>query len=199
MQSLPTNKQEIPSEFWYKGWTLDFHTTSSVKLPDGTYDTTRSPLGESIYKLKYQGDRSQIEPIAATVSKFLLLLENNWWFKYVSAIIPIPPSKLDRPFQSVWELAGSIARQSNIEYCDDYLIKTKPTVESKNIDVFEKKHQFQGAFGIKDDRYKSKTVLVFDDLYDTGTTMQSACKVIKEEGQARYIYALAATKTRTQG
>lgn len=52
------------------------------------------------------------------------------------------------------------------------------------------------SFSVKDDRFSGGTVLVFDDFYGSGATLESVCKTIKEKGGARFIYVLTLTKTR---
>ncbi len=199
MSILPTNVQELKSNFWYRGWALDIHTTSSIKKPDDRFETTRPPLGEALYLLKYRDDKKQIEPIAHTVSNFVLAPTNHWWFHYISAIIPVPPSKTHRPFQPVFELAEQIARLSHIECHLDYLIKNKDTDQSKNLPAEQKHQELINAFSVADNRFSNKTVLVFDDLYDTGATMNIVCDLLKKSGNASYIYILTVTKTRKAG
>ena len=194
---MNTNVQILESDCWYKGWALDFQTISSTPLSDGRFETERPELGEALYSLKYKSDKRQIDPIANTVSNFLLSNDNQWWFRYLSAIIPVPPSYKNRPFQPVLELAKSISIKSGILCHDDYLVKVKETEQLKNLDHIETRyHQLEGAFSVKDNRFFNRTILVFDDLYRSGETLKAICKTIKKEGNARYIYVLTVTKTR---
>ena len=194
---MKTNVQDLIGNWWYRGWALDFHTISSVQMSDGHFDTERSELGEALFLLKYRSDINQIQPLADTVTYFLKSEENQWWFKYVDAFISVPPSSVNRPFQPVPELARAISIKSGIRYDEDYLIKLKETEQLKNIDDAETRlHQLEGAFSVKDNRFSDGTVLVFDDLYRSGETVESICKAIKEKGHARYIYVLTITKTR---
>lgn len=43
-----------------------------------------------------------------------------------------------------------------------------------------------------------KKILVLDDLYRSGATLNEVCKVIKDQGKAEIIYVLVITKTRTK-
>jgi predicted amidophosphoribosyltransferase len=54
----------------------------------------------------------------------------------------------------------------------------------------------KNAFNVIDQRYIGKTVLLFDDIYRSGTTLNTAAKVLKERGKVRDIFALTITKTR---
>ena len=197
MKIMTTNVQILKSVWWYRGWALDFHTIRSVQMPDGYFDTERSELGEALFLLKYRDHRHQIQPLADTVTNFLKSEENQWWFRYVNGIIPVPPSNINRPFQPVLELARAISIKSGIKCDEDFLTKVKETEELKNVDdAGTRSHQLEDAFSVKDNRFSGETVLVFDDLYRSGETLESICKIIKEKGHAKYIYVLTITKTR---
>ena len=47
------NPQEIHGN-WRAGYALDFHTVSSHLLPDRTYDTERTEIGELVFQVKYR-------------------------------------------------------------------------------------------------------------------------------------------------
>ncbi len=96
---------------WRAGWTLDLHTVSSKPRPDGGFDTVRTELGELLYQLKYWHDRSKIRPIAEIAAKFV---KGRLVYPYLAAIIPIPPSDTDRPFQPVIEIAAEMGRILNL-------------------------------------------------------------------------------------
>ena len=104
-QHLPNpdiNPQELSGN-WRAGWTLDTHTISSRFMPDG-YDTDRTELGELVYQVKYHQDRSKIQLITGTVVEFIresFTVDGHAVLPYIAAIIPIPPSDMDRSFQPV--------------------------------------------------------------------------------------------------
>lgn len=73
---LPMSVQIKPKALrggWKQGFALDVHTTSSTFVGHNEYGrpefaTTRSPLGELLYRLKYGRDPSVIEEIVNTPS-----------------------------------------------------------------------------------------------------------------------------------
>ena len=120
---IKINEQKLIGN-WRMGWALDLHTISSKLLSNGTFDTQRTEIGELLYQLKYNFDKSKIEPIASIAASFL---KTRLVFPYLKAIIPVPPSKLDRPFQPVQELAIKIGEKVNLPVPLDYLLKVKKT------------------------------------------------------------------------
>jgi len=181
---------------WRYGVALDLHTLSSIPLSDRGFDTKRSEIGEALYQLKYKFDRSKIEPIAEVASEQIL----KWRvFRYLKAIIPIPPSNLDRPFQPVLELAKAISDKTRLPISNDYLMKIRETQALKNIEDTELRHQqMQNAFQVVDQRYSQESVLLFDDLFRSGETLNSVCNALSTQGNVGRIFVLTVTRTRTK-
>ena len=79
--SIKTNPTLLQGE-WNVGYALDCHTLKSVPIgvnPFGRtqYDTTRSEIGELLYRFKYKSDYDCLEPIvdAAANSPHKILFE----------------------------------------------------------------------------------------------------------------------------
>jgi competence protein ComFC len=180
----------------WSGVALDWHTLSSVPRSDGGFDTKRSELGEALYQLKYRLDRSQIEPIATVAAEYI---KKSKIYTDLSAIIAVPPSNLDRPFQPVLQLADAIGRKTRLAVPKNYLVKIKQTQSLKEIEETKiRQKEIQDAFNISDQSYAGKTLLVFDDLYRSGETLNAVCQVLQDKGNAGIIYTLTITKTRTK-
>ncbi|RMD68973.1 MAG: ComF family protein [Cyanobacteria bacterium J149] len=189
---MKLNPTGIYGSCW-SGVALDWHTLSSVPRSDGGFDTTRSELGEALYQLKYRLDRSKIEPLATVVAEYI---KKSKIYTDLKAIIAVPPSK-DRSFQPVLQLANAIGMKTSLSVPKDYLLKVKKTSSLKDVeDVNLRKQELQGAFRVIDQRYAGKTLLVFDDLYRSGETLNAVCNVLQEYGNVNTIYTLTITRTR---
>ena len=187
---------------WRAGWALDVHTVSSRPLPIGGYETDRTELGELVYQVKYRHDRSKIQPIAEVAAKFVkekFSVDGHLILKYLKVILPISPSDTNRAFQPVIEIAQEIGRLLTLPICTDYLTKIKQTVPLKNLPVESKREQLQGVFVVHTQDFKDQCVLLFDDLYDSGTTLTEATKILYEQGCVRHVLALTLTRKRTGG
>jgi len=118
---------------------------------------------------------------------------------YLAAIIPVPPSDTNRPFQPVQELAVRIGQKINLPVRLDYLVKVKLTEALKGIeDSASRKQQLQGAFKVQDLSLAGKYVLVFDDLFRSGETLKAITEVLYVQGKVARVYVLTITKTRTR-
>ena len=180
---------------WDKGFSLDMHTIKSRFNPDGSFDTERSFIGELLYKIKYRFDKSKISNLAEIISNEMRGLFPN----EIDVLIPIPPSNMNRPFQPLQEIAIELSKIIHVKLDNNYLEKIKTTPPIKQIENIEtRKELLKDVFRIKEKKYKGKTVLLFDDLYRSGETLNAATKVLKEQGNVGEIYVLTITKTRTK-
>jgi competence protein ComFC len=83
---------------WKEGFSLDFHTLRSEYIGDDEYghpqfETTRSEIGELLYRLKYKKDKSVLDEIVTTATEFIKL--KNW---ALDLVVAVPPSRKGRPF-----------------------------------------------------------------------------------------------------
>lgn len=83
--------------------------------------------------------------------------------------------------------------------CWDCISKTKDTPELKNIhDYSARLKVLKDAFSVDKKKTRDKIILLLDDLYRSGATMNAISKTLLEEGSAKNVYALAITKTRNK-
>lgn len=199
---------------WTEGFALDLHTTSSrpihkintvKKTVDGKeievkeeggiigWDTKRPVIADHLYQLKYHGDKSHIQPISTEAFNFLTT-KSHW---ELHKIIPIPPSDTTRNFQPVYELAKAIGIFCKLEVDFKTLKKLKPTSQLKGIeDSEQRKEILKDAFDTDENSLAGKNVLLFDDLFRSGETLNAANDILKRKGKASNIYVLTITKTR---
>jgi competence protein ComFC len=106
-----------------------------------------------------------------------------------AAITSIPLHRLRqnwRGFNQSQELAQAVAEAFAWEYYPDILNRkklSKPQVELKRR---QRKENIRGVFSLNN-KYKSpvmrqKSLIIFDDVLTTGSTIREACKVLKRAG-----------------
>lgn len=186
------------SDSWTEGFALDFHTLSSEYIGDDEYghpqfDIKRSEIGELLYRPKYREDKSVLGDIITTASQFIK--STNW---PLDLIVSVPPSRKDREFQPVPPLAMGIGRFLGIKAYVDSIVKVEDTPELKGIFDFEERMRIlKDAFEIHDPVVAGRSVLLFDDLYRSGATLNAVSRLLKQEGKARNVYVLTLTMTRS--
>jgi len=117
-------------------------------------------------------------------------------FGHPEAIVPMPPSKLQRSFQPVIEIAGELAQALKLPLNMQSLKKTKTTQQMKDVGDFSARvGALEAAFAC-DQQLQGKAVLLFDDLFQSGATMNVVAGTLKKQGLVKAVYALALTRTR---
>jgi predicted amidophosphoribosyltransferase len=120
---------------------------------------------------------------------------SSWNIEF-SAVVPVPPTKVYRKFQPVLALANEIARTFKVPLLKNSLRKIKEIPELKNIyDLEERKRLLSGAFEASAPSVRAEEILLVDDLYRSGATMEAIAQVLLSAG-ALEVYAFAFTQTR---
>ena len=65
-------------------------------------------------------------------------------------------------------------------------------------DPKQRREILKDAFGMVSNALNGKNVLLFDDLFRSGETLNAVCDIIKNKGNAKNIYVLTITKTRSK-
>jgi len=183
---------------WDKGVALDKHTVRSI--PKGSnesghmqFDTIRSEVGEALYQLKYRGDWDQVEPLAQELATRLPSL-----FPNIGLIVPVPATNY-RPKQPVLEIATALAKKLGVPSFDN-IVQKEPAADSapqlKNLTTkAEKEAALTDRFSINDEITSRGrwNVLVLDDLFDTGASLEAVCAVLRGYRKIRKIYVATLT------
>ena len=111
------------------------------------------------------------------------------FLKNYDIIIPVPISKkrkIQRGYNQSYLIAREIARYMNIKYKNKCLIKQKDTIEQSKLNKNERKTNIQDAYRvIKKEKLFNKNVILLDDIYTTGSTVNECAKMLKKAGANR--------------
>jgi competence protein ComFC len=182
---------------WRGGYALDLHTEGSTPTSEDEYGhshfaTQRTPVGELLYKLKYHQDISVVAELAETAAAFVAL-----WIDTPDAIVVVPPSH-DRKIQPVFEIARELGKLLKVAVYDDAVIRIKEIPELKNIfDRDQRASLLENAHSVDSSKISGKRILLFDDLYRSGASMNAIASMLYDEAGATEVFALTITKTRS--
>ncbi|HHF0540419.1 MULTISPECIES: ComF family protein [Vibrio] len=198
---MDVNVKEITG-VWDSGFSLDKHIVSSTYVGDNEwghaqFDTVRTDVGEAVFRLKYRDDFTKCAEIAQSINDDIVSK-----LPFISFIVAMPPSKI-RPKQPVQEIALELANIAGKLCIDGLLIKSKSTPQMKDIASRQERIELlMEAFEI-DDKVVAKTlpetgynVLIIDDLYDTGTSLEAATQTLRECDKINQIFVATATRKR---
>ena len=182
---------------WTLGYSLDTHTISSTPIGPNQYghmqfDTVRPEAGEALFQLKYRSDYSQVSVIAHQ-----LYASFGQVFSTASLVIPMPDSTA-RNRQPVTEIARVFARLKGIPCYENLLVKARITAPMKDMETREEKiSALIGAFTVYDVLGDGQyDVLIIDDLFDTGSSLEAATTVLKTYSKIRNVYVATVTRKR---
>jgi len=189
------NPQQIVGK-WKSGVALDVHTLSSVYLGVNehgheVYDTTRSEIGELLYRLKYRSDLAAAGEIVAAASTYL-----KPHLQKFDLIVPVPPSGT-RPLQPVITLAKGIGTVTKLPVVECVTLTRSGTELKGVIDVDKRKEFLAGLHAVDAAQTKGKRILLFDDLFRSGSTMNAITDLLLGAGEAASVSALTITRTRS--
>ena len=139
-----------------------------------------------ILKIKYDNKREYIEGFAKLMA---IRYEKFIKVSNIDCIIPVPlhsSRKKMRGFnQDTLTVFFTLQRQS--KYLDlpvffDCLCRVKKTKDQKGLNRTERLHNLDNAFMVRDLPPNIKNILIVDDVYTTGTTIEKCAKVLKDSG-----------------
>lgn len=194
MAAVKISPMKLPPRPWVEGYVLDYHTVSSTPTGDPYYrfDTKRTALGELLFQLKYRtGGSGILADIVDTAKEFV-----GQWKPPIDCIVPAPPS-VARKTQPAVDVARELATRLGLPVFENAIVKVKSTPQMKNIDDwFERQRVLAEAVQAGPKDVQGKSVLLFDDLIESGSTLRRAAEVLLKDGGARAVYALVLTRTK---
>ena len=154
-------------------------------------------FSKHLYLFKYEGIiREKIieykfEDKAYLYKFFEKIIINNKkicdFIKSYDIIIPVPISKerkKERGYNQTSLIARSIADDfDKIIFGNSVIIKEKNIQRQSELNKEQRIENVKNSFKIKEDsNIKDKKVLIFDDIYTTGSTVNECAKALKEAG-----------------
>lgn len=132
-----------------------------------------------LYELKYNNSISTLDYIAQVIASVVKRLKV---YNELDAIVPVPPSKLNREFQPVTELAKRVSNYTGVHTELGYLVKVKETPEVKGIkEPLKKMTVLRDSYRVLINSLEGKTVLLFDDLYKSGATLKACTDTLLQK------------------
>ena len=143
----------------------------------------------SVYQFKYHNRRI----FAGFYAKELWRLYEDKIKEWkIDAIIPIPlhpKRRRRRGYNQAEILAKELGRLSEIPVVANVVVRTLNTRPQKELNDRERKRNLKNAFQVTRHYKKHSNILLVDDIYTTGNTINSVARILKEKG-AQKVYFL---------
>ena len=152
-----------------------------------------------IHRFKYNFIQDLAQPLSELLFQKIILSDYLFYPHltqgYFDYFVPVPLHKrrqLWRGFNQAEELALSLIKQIRVDYLP-CIKRTRYTSTQTNKKRNAREKNLQGAFVVLPDfipQIKNKKVLLIDDVYTTGSTMQEVAGVLKQ-AEADEVWGIA--------
>ncbi len=140
-----------------------------------------------IKAFKYDFIEGLAEPLGKLMAGYLEKIKGEIDFGD-SLIIPVPlhKTKFNRRGYNQSELVTSeISKYLDLEIANDLILKTRPTKDQASLKEKNRIENMDNAFVcLRPGAVSGKKILLVDDVYTTGATMNECARILKQAGAA---------------
>lgn len=154
----------------------------------------RDVVAEWIMRMKFFGARYFYE----TFGNYMVKKVADEGFVF-DVIVAVPMSRSDeikRGYNQANDLASYIAEKVAKPNASKCIEKIKKTLPQHNLDAEQRRHNLKGAFRVNDaSLIVGRRVLVVDDLFTTGSTVEEVSKTLLDAGADEIFVVTIANKS----
>jgi ComF family protein len=151
-----------------------------------TWGLFEDPLKEIIHQFKYNHRRGLASPLACRLAD---LYESRIATYDVEGVVPVPlhrKRETERGYNQSAELARHFCRQTGLPLWENGLSRMRPTLVQAGLSRRERRNNVRGAFVVPDrERFAGAKILLVDDVFTTGATLDECAAVLKKAGASR--------------
>ena len=142
----------------------------------------------SLYRFKYSG---RMEYASFYGRQMAYRLEEKWRQWKPEALVPVPlhrRKKKKRGYNQAELIACELAGYWNIPVITNLVVRCKNTRPMKEIVGTDRQNNLKKAFKLGTNDVKLNTIIIIDDIYTTGSTIDAISKVCCEAGIANIYF-----------
>lgn len=137
---------------------------------------------DAIYDLKYKNKRQIADFFANQIWDYL-----GAWIKsnHYLAIIPVPVSNQKRKargYNQAELLSSKLSMKAGVLHLPNCLIRISDTAPQRLLGRAERKNNLKNAFKTTTDRVQLEKVLLVDDIFTTGNTVDAVSEILLRSG-----------------
>lgn len=149
-------------------------------------------VSSAIARFKYRGRREYADYFAACIQEQLGDFIRSC---QAEALVPVPLhiSRLKkRGYNQAQVLAEALSARTGIPVCADLIERAVKTVPMKDLSAAERQNNLKKAFKIRRNDVKLGIIIIIDDIYTTGSTIDAMSRELRKAGVERiYFITLA--------
>lgn len=135
------------------------------------------PAREAVHCLKYEGRHA----ISSIMGKIMAEGVRDVPINLVSPVPLHASRRRERGYDQAALLARGVARSLEISYRPDTLCRVRRTKQQTTLDAEGRRENVRGAFEARV-QLAGETVLLVDDVYTTGATIEAAAQAVRDAG-----------------
>lgn len=142
----------------------------------------KGPVKWSVYQFKYRNRRIYAEFYAEEMYRLYGTKLKEW---EIETIIPIPLHKKrrrQRGYNQAEVLAKHLGRLSGLSVDTKCVMRVRNTKPQKMLNFKERRKNVKDVFRVVKQCEIAKNILLIDDIYTTGNTINAVTRVLKEKG-----------------
>lgn len=147
----------------------------------------------SLFRFKYQGRQEYADFWGEELYRYL---GNDIRAMQADAIVPVPLHKSrqnERGYNQSVLLGKALAKHMEMPFLDKIAVRSKKTLPQKQLSYAERQNNLKKAFKLSVNDVKLNTVIIIDDIYTTGSTVDALSEAFLENGVKNvYVITLAA-------
>lgn len=149
----------------------------------------------SVQRMKFKNRREYLDFYSEEMVREGRRYLGKWKPKTILPVPMNPKKRRERGFDQSFLLAKKVSELSGIPMARNALVRSRYTLPQKELDARERRQNLKGAFTVRKPEQLQEPVLLIDDIYTTGATMDEICKTLKKAGINRiYFLVLCAGK-----
>jgi len=176
------------------------HPEFDFAVSFGAYD---GALRKLIHLLKYEQLRPAANILGATVAQ--AIAQRSFADAEAVLLIPVPLHRIKQRFRGFNQselIADSAARhldRARFSVHGGILRRVRPTVSQTGLTRHQRRENVRGAFAVaKPDQLRDRTIVLIDDVYTTGTTLNECARVLRKAGAREVVVATVARVYRSR-
>lgn len=149
-------------------------------------------IAPALYRFKYGGRREYAQffarELARQLGAYICSLQPD-------GLVPVPMyrgKQRRRGYNQAELLARALGRELDIPVYTDLVVRNRNTRPLKELNSEERRNNLKKAFNLAQNSVKLKTIILIDDIYTTGSTMDQVSAVLLSGGSQRIYYIVLA-------
>ncbi len=152
-------------------------------------------LRDALMRMKFQNRREYLDFFAMAMVQYA----QGWLGRICpEALVPVPmhpKKKKERGFDQCAILAKKVSGLSGIPVREDLVRRIRYTLPQKGLDLKSRYENMKDAFEVPAGVLVPETVVLIDDIYTTGSTVDALAEVFRRNGaHAVYVFTVSIVK-----